>query len=180
MRRAVFLDRDGVINRALIREGRPYAPTRIEDFHILEGVPQAVNLLKAAGFLVIVVTNQPDLTTGKQSLELLDDMHGLLREAVAVDAIYVCPHDDLARCSCRKPKPGMLLAASESRQIALDKSWMIGDRWRDIEAGQAVGCRTIYIDRGYTERVPRADYIVAELPNAVPLILQTPRKLPRR
>lgn len=172
MRRAVFLDRDGVINRALVRDGRPYAPTRIEDFDILQGVPQAVRHLKAAGFLIIVVTNQPDLATGKQSAELLERMHALLRRSVDIDAVYVCPHDDRANCMCRKPKAGMLLTAAEKQDIDLENSWMIGDRWRDIEAGQAAGCRTIYVDRGYAEKAPAADFTVSEMPDAVPHILE--------
>jgi D-glycero-D-manno-heptose 1,7-bisphosphate phosphatase len=177
MRPAVFLDRDGVINRALVRNGRPYAPTTVEDFQILEGVPEAVRRLKAAGFLIVVVTNQPDIATGKQTSALLERMHAVMRAAVEIDAVYVCPHDNLANCACRKPQPGLLLTAAEDRQIALDKSWLIGDRWRDIEAGQAVGCRTIFVNRGYAEPVPRADYVVADLPDAVPLIIQVPGKL---
>jgi D-glycero-D-manno-heptose 1,7-bisphosphate phosphatase len=176
MRPAVFLDRDGVINRAVVRSGRPYAPTKIEDFHILDGVPEAVGMLRAAGFLIVVVTNQPDIATGKQTSALLEQMHAMMRETVDIDAIYVCPHDDRANCACRKPKPGLLLMAAENRQIALDQSWLVGDRWRDIEAGQSAGCRTIYIDRGYAEPVPRADHVAAGLPEAVPFILQASRQ----
>ena len=172
MHRAVFLDRDGVINRALVRDGRPYAPTTLEDFVILEGAPQAVKRLKAAGFLVVVATNQPDLATGQQSRELLDQMHAIMRQAMDLDAIYVCPHDDKANCTCRKPKPGMLLTAAERFDIDLQKSWMVGDRWRDVEAGRAAGCRTIFVDRGYRETQPEADHRIRELPDAIPLIVQ--------
>jgi D-glycero-D-manno-heptose 1,7-bisphosphate phosphatase len=173
MQRAVFLDRDGVINRAMVRNGRPYAPTSLAEFVILDGAPEAVRCLKAAGFLIIVVTNQPDLATGLQSQGVLDQMHIVMRESMDIDAIYVCPHDDAANCDCRKPRPGMLLTAARHFDIDLQKSWMIGDRWRDVEAGRAAGCRTIFIDRGYREVAPQADYRVSELPDAVPLIVQS-------
>jgi D-glycero-D-manno-heptose 1,7-bisphosphate phosphatase len=171
MRRAIFLDRDGVVNRTEVRGGRPFAPTRIEDFEIISGVPEAVERLKSAGFMVFVVTNQPDIETGLQTAGSLAAMHDKMLAAVAVDEVFVCPHTDAANCDCRKPKPGMLLAAARKYDVALDQSWMIGDRWRDIEAGAAVGCKTVFVDRAYAEPVPRADYVVAEMPDALPMIL---------
>jgi len=171
MRRAVFLDRDGVVNRTDVRGGRPFAPTRIEDFEIIAGVPEAVKCLKDAGYMVFVVTNQPDIATGLQTTESLSAMHAKLRAEVAVDDIFVCPHTDGANCGCRKPKPGMLLTAAERHGVTLNESWMIGDRWRDIEAGTAVGCKTVFVDRGYDEPLSQADYVVAEMPDALPMIL---------
>jgi D-glycero-D-manno-heptose 1,7-bisphosphate phosphatase len=172
LRRAVFLDRDGVINKSLIRDGRPYAPTALTDFEILPGVADALLKLRRAGYLNIVVTNQPDIKTGMQSSEVLKLMHLRLFNDLAIDDIQVCPHVDEDRCSCRKPLPGMLVDAAESFHIRLSESWMIGDRWRDIAAGQAAGCRCFFIDYGYIERQPEQPFnCVASLLEAVALIV---------
>lgn len=150
MRQAVFLDRDGTINWNEVRDGKPYSPTRLEDFRYLPGVPEAIARFRARGYLVIVVTNQPDLTTGKTSAETIDAMHTRLRDELGVDDITVCPHTDEAGCDCRKPKPGLLLRAAATWGIDLARSVMVGDRWRDVEAGRAAGCATVHIDHGYT------------------------------
>lgn len=171
MRKAVFLDRDGVINRSEVRGGKPYAPTRAEDFKLLPGAAEAMQTLRADGWLVIVVTNQPDISTGKQSRATLDAMHQPLYDAGLVDGIKVCPHVDADQCACRKPRPGLLLDAAREWDIDLAASIMVGDRWRDIEAGQAAGCRTIFVDHGYAERQPEhPDATVASLAEAQKLI----------
>lgn len=171
MRKAVFLDRDGVINRSEVRGGKPYAPTRAEDFELLPGAAKAMAALRAAGWLVIVVTNQPDLATGKQSRASMDAMHQPLRDGGLVDDIKVCPHVDADNCACRKPRPGMLLDAAREWDIDLAASIMVGDRWRDIEAGQAAGCRNIFVNHGYAEKQPeRPDAVVASLAQAQQLI----------
>lgn len=167
MRKAVFLDRDGVINRGVVRDGKPYAPTTLEDFELLPGAAHAMKALRAAGWLVIVATNQPDVATGKQGLDTVNTMHQQLRDAGLVDDIKVCFHVDADHCACRKPRPGMLLEAARERDIDLAASWMVGDRWRDIEAGQAAGCRTLFIDYGYAEKQPeRPDGVVGSLADA--------------
>lgn len=172
MRRAVFLDRDGVINRSLERGGRPYAPTLMAEFEILPRVAESLLELRRSGFLNIVVTNQPDLKTGKQSPEVLQMMHERLLDELALDAIQVCPHTDEDECSCRKPRPGMLLDAARKLQIDLGSSWMVGDRWRDIAAGQAAGCRCCFVDYGYVERQPEQPFhSVTSLPEAVAVIV---------
>lgn len=175
-RMAVFLDRDGVINSNVVRNGRPYAPTRIDEFILIPGVPEAVETFRAAGYLVIVATNQPDLTTGKQSQATLEAMHARMRETVTVDDIEVCPHVDQDNCDCRKPRPGMLFNAAKKHDIDLSRSWMIGDRWRDVEAGRAAGCRTIFVDYNYpAEPKPNnPDAIVRSLSEAVPVVLGKP------
>jgi D-glycero-D-manno-heptose 1,7-bisphosphate phosphatase len=150
-RRAVFLDRDGVINRCEVRNGKPYAPRRLEDFRLLPGAAAAVQSLKRAGFVVIVVTNQPDIGNGLVDEAVVETMHQRLRKKLPVDDIKICPHRQDHGCNCRKPKPGMLLEAAQERRIDLSQSFMIGDRWSDVVAGQAVGCYTIFIDRGYGE-----------------------------
>ena len=151
MRRTVFLDRDGVLNRAPVWNGKPESPTSVEEFEILPGVREACEMLHNSGFLLVVVTNQPDVTRGRQTRELVDTLHAALRKEVPVDDVRVCFHDDADGCDCRKPRPGLLLAAARSWQIDLGASFMVGDRWRDIDAGRAAGCRTVLIDYPYDE-----------------------------
>jgi len=157
----------------MTKNGLPYAPTRLNDFEILPGVAESLLQLRRAGFLNIVVTNQPDVKTGKQSSEVLHLMHERLINELALDDVQVCPHTDEDRCSCRKPRPGMLVNAAERFRISLNESWMIGDRWRDIAAGQAAGCRCFFINHGYLERQPEQPFdYVASLPEAVAAIIE--------
>lgn len=175
MRRAVFLDRDGVINRSLVRDGKPYAPTTLGEFEILPGVAEALLRLRSAGFLNLVVTNQPDITTGKQQPEILEAMHARLLAELALDAVRVCPHTDAAACACRKPAPGLLLEAAREYDIDLKGSYMVGDRWRDVEAGQRAGCECFFIDYGYSEKSPKKPYVaVKSLAEAAAVILSIP------
>ncbi|MGA9073108.1 MAG: HAD-IIIA family hydrolase [Candidatus Sulfotelmatobacter sp.] len=153
-RRAVFLDRDGVINRAFVREGKPFPPPTPQELEILPDVPKALQDLKSHGYELLVVTNQPDVGRGKQSRQALDAMHQSLFARLPLDDILVCCHTDQDKCDCRKPLPGMLLDAARKHNIDLPASFMVGDRWRDIEAGYNAGCRTILIDYGYSERPP--------------------------
>ncbi|HJO89219.1 MAG: D,D-heptose 1,7-bisphosphate phosphatase [Rhodospirillaceae bacterium] len=169
--RAVFLDRDGVLNRSDVREGRPFAPLCVEEFDILPGVADAVDELKAAGFLVIVTTNQKDIGEGLASHEVLEAMHDKLRAAVPVDDICVCTCGET--CRRYKPKPGMLLDTARQWDIDLAASVMVGDRWRDVDAGKAAGCLTYFIDCGYDESLNHApDHTVSDLPEAVRHILK--------
>lgn len=171
-RRAVFLDRDGVINRCDVRNGKPYAPRRLNDFRLLPGVISAVRALKHAGFVVIVVTNQPDIGNGLVDRRVVEAMHEKLRRRVAVDEIRLCPHRQDARCACRKPRPGMLQEAARKWRIDARKSFLVGDRWSDIVAGQAIGCYTFFVDRGYSEpQRATPDSHVSSLPAAVRWIL---------
>jgi D-glycero-D-manno-heptose 1,7-bisphosphate phosphatase len=175
VRPAVFLDRDGVINRGVVRDGRPHPPDALEDLEILPGVPEALARLRWAGYLTVVVTNQPDVATGKQRREVVDAMHAKLLSELPLDAVKVCFHVDADRCSCRKPQPGMLLEAARELDIDLGRSYMVGDRWRDIAAGQAAGCRAFFIDYGYAEKSPEKPYVpVKSLVSAVDLILRGP------
>jgi len=174
LHRAVFLDRDGVLSRSLLRDGKPMAPTKVEEFDLLPGVVGAVNRLHAAGFLLVVVTNQPDVTTGVTKREAVLEMHERLYQWLPVDDIKVCYHVEADGCDCRKPKPGMLLEASRERGIDLKSSWMIGDRWRDVAAGKSAGCRTILVECSYAERKAEApDFTVQSLPEAAEIILKS-------
>lgn len=172
MIRAVFLDRDGVINANAVRNGRPVAPTTMEEFRFLPGVREAVERLKAAGFAVIVITNQPDIATGRTAAATVFAMHEHIRRHLAVDEIKVCQHVDADDCDCRKPRPGMILTAAAERRIDLSASYVVGDRWRDVEAGRMAGCLTIFVDCGYEQDGPmRPDKIVRSLPEAVSFIV---------
>lgn len=172
MRRAVFLDRDGVLNRAVVRSGLPYPPANITELEILPGVEDGLARLRAAGFLLIVVTNQPDVARGTQSRDQVESMHRALSAKLPLDDFRVCYHDDADKCSCRKPQPGLLHQAAHDWQIDLANSFIIGDRWRDIEAGIRAGCRTVFIDYGYAERQPdRVDWRVRSFTQATDSIL---------
>ena len=174
VRRAVFLDRDGVLNRAVVREGKPYPPAGPEDLEVFPEAPAALAALRQAGFRLYVVTNQPDVARGAQTRAVVERIHLALRDALPLDGFYVCYHDDRDACECRKPKPGLLLTAAVEHGISLRESYLIGDRWRDIEAGQRAGCRTAWIDFGYAERGPAkpADARVASLSAAVAWVLR--------
>lgn len=173
MVRAVFLDRDGVINANVERDGQAVAPTRLEDFKFLPGVEQAISRLKNVGFKIIVITNQPDIATGRATEAVIHSMHDKIREELKVDDIKVCTHVDADNCDCRKPKPGMLVAAAEEWGIDLRRSYVVGDRWRDIEAGRAVGCLTLFVDSGLEQARPaQPDQAVGSLAEAASFILR--------
>ncbi len=151
IRRAVFLDRDGVINRPIVRNGLPYPPASVDELVVLPGVPEALMKLRDAGFRLVVVTNQPDVARGTQTVQAVEQIHDQLRAQLPLDDVRVCYHDDRDRCRCRKPEPGMLLDAAHDLGIDLAASYLIGDRWRDIEAGRRAGCTTLFIDYHYAE-----------------------------
>lgn len=178
-RAAVFLDRDGVLNESIVRDGHPFAPTSLSELIVLAEAPDACGSLRNEGFLIVVVTNQPELARGSLDAGTLEALHAQLSSQVALDAFYVCPHDDRQHCACRKPAPGLLLKAAAEKGIDLTSSFVVGDRWRDIEAGQRAGCRTIFIDRGYRERRPvGADAEVSDLAQAAAWIRALRREVP--
>lgn len=153
-RRAVFLDRDGVLNQAIMRDGKPYPPQSLDEVVIPPDVRPALEKLRSAGFLLIVLTNQPDIARGFVTRDRVDSIHRYLAAALPLDEFRVCDHDDHHRCGCRKPKPGLILTAAQDHGIDLAASFLVGDRWRDVDAGASAGCRTIWIDLGYHERGP--------------------------
>ena len=180
LRPAVFLDRDGTLNVQIVRDGKPYPPTTIEGFHLYPGAAEDCARLKAAGYLLIVATNQPDVGRGTQAQSVVEAMHAKLREQIpTLDLIQTCYHGGASHgqpCLCRKPAPGMLVDASRSLGIELRRSWMVGDRWGDIDAGHAAECHTIFINRGYNERAPERPphFTVQSLTEAVAIILAHP------
>ncbi len=173
MKRAVFLDRDGVINRAVVRAGKPYPPASVAEFELLPGVVEACAELKAAGFLLVVATNQPDVGRGTQRREDVEAMHAKMCAVLPLDRVEVCYEPGQGQPSeFRKPAPGMLLRAARELNIDLAQSWMVGDRWRDIDCGAAAGCRTVFIDYRYDEPLrTEPDFRAASLQVAVPMML---------
>jgi D-glycero-D-manno-heptose 1,7-bisphosphate phosphatase len=174
----VFLDRDGVINQPVIVDNKPYPPRSLKEFVLTPGAGEALDSLKEAGFFLVVVTNQPDVGRGTLSQTEVESIHAHMRKTLPLDDIRVC-YDDGRQVdsSHRKPNPGMLLDAAEEFSLDLNRSFMIGDRWRDVEAGLNAGCTTIFIDYQYDESLPRpADYVVGSLPEATAVILDLVRK----
>ena len=155
MPKAVFLDRDGVLNEAVVHDGKPVAPSSLAQLRIYPEAAPALTRLKDAGYLLIVVTNQPDVARGEVPKSTVDAINAALRAALPVlDDVCVCWHDDPDNCPCRKPKPGLLLDAAAKYHVDLSASFMVGDRWRDIDAGANAGVRTVLIDRHWPERAP--------------------------
>ncbi len=178
LRPAVFLDRDGTLNVQIIRGGKPYPPDTLAEFQLFPGAAGECARLKAAGYLLVVATNQPDVGRGTQAQAVVEAMHARLLELIpTLDRIEVCYHPGREVPSThRKPAPGMLRDAAAALGIDLTRSWMVGDRWGDIDAGHAAGCRTIFIDHGYTERAPARppEFTVKSLAGAVGIILAQP------
>jgi D-glycero-D-manno-heptose 1,7-bisphosphate phosphatase len=170
--RAIFLDRDGVLNHPVIREGRPYPPARPEDVEIYAGLREQLQRLKDRGFVLIVVSNQPDVvrgTTPRDTVERINDL--VARELPSIDRFLVCFHDNGDNCDCRKPRPGMLLSGAAEFGVDLVRSYIIGDRRSDVEAGVAAGSRTIFIDRNYREPPPlNYDHKVSSTREALAII----------
>jgi D-glycero-D-manno-heptose 1,7-bisphosphate phosphatase len=175
--RAVFLDRDGVLNRPVVRDGVPFPPANAEELVLYPDVMEGCRRLKEAGFLLIVVTNQPDVGRGTQSREGVEAIHARLREAVPhLDGFEFCFHAGASRgeaCACRKPKPGMLLRAAMAHDIDLKRSFLVGDRWRDVDCAHAAGCRAVFIDHGYREALrEKPRFRAATFRDAVNTILE--------
>ena len=176
---AVFLDRDGTLNRQIIRDGKPHPPSTLAEFELFPGVPAACAALAAAGYLLVVATNQPDIGRGTQSVAVIESMHARLRSLVpSIARIEVCyaPGQGVADPADyrRKPAPGMLLDAARTLHLDLARSWIVGDRWRDIDCGKCAGVRTVFIDFGYDEALQAPpDFTVQSFPAAAAIILQS-------
>lgn len=158
-KRALFLDRDGVINIPLIQGGKSYAPRNLNEFEFYPGTLDTLINLKNSDYFLIIVTNQPDIGNGLIDIKIVEKMHEIITQQLPIDHIETCPHSQKDNCECRKPKPGMLLTSALRFNINLQQSIMIGDRWSDIEAGQRAGCKSIFIDRDYHEQRPKNPYL---------------------
>jgi D-glycero-D-manno-heptose 1,7-bisphosphate phosphatase len=170
--KAIFLDRDGVINKAIVKNGSPYPPESLDKLEILPGVKDALTNLHKNGYYLIIVTNQPDIARGKTSKKTVDEIHQYLMNNFPLKEIISCFHDDDDNCECRKPKPGALIGAAKKYKLDLASCYMIGDRWRDIEAGISAGCKTIFLDYGYSEKQPETiNFRVRSLFEASKIIL---------
>jgi len=159
MKRAVFLDRDGVINKSRIISGTPTPPRNVEEIEILEGVVEAIGLLKLHHFVPVVVTNQPDVARGIITKEHVESLNNFIGVRTGIEYFYSCLHDDSDSCTCRKPLPGLIYQASTDHNLDVSRSYMVGDRWRDIEAGQSAGCETYFINYSYNEKEPKLPYV---------------------
>jgi D-glycero-D-manno-heptose 1,7-bisphosphate phosphatase len=176
-RRAVFLDRDGVINRVTVSNGMPHPPSHAGEFELYEDVADGCAQLKAANFFLVVITNQPDVGRGTQSREAVEAINLKMQSALPLlDRIEICYHGGEAYgqpCGCRKPRPGLILRAAAELNIDLKRSYVIGDRWRDVDCARAAGCRAILIQRGYKEALREApDLTVANFNEAVSAVLR--------
>jgi D-glycero-D-manno-heptose 1,7-bisphosphate phosphatase len=175
--KAIFIDRDGVINKVIMRDEKPSSPWNLREFEILSDVKECLELFKKMGFLNIVFTSQPDISRGNLKIEDLEKMHKIISETLPVDEIKFCPHDDKDNCSCRKPKPGLILEAVKKWSIDLKKSYVIGDSWKDIGAGKAAGCKTLLIRRGYNKDFQKDyDFEVDNLKKTVEIIKKLDKK----
>ena len=173
LRPAVFLDRDGVLNRTTVRGGTPYPPGSVAEVEILPGVPEALARLRARGLPLIVVTNQPDVARGTQSQAVVEEINQVISRRLGVTAVYACYHDNADHCDCRKPKPGMLMRAAREHGLDLPGSFMVGDRWGDVAAGSAAGCETLLVNMPYSEcHRCSPDHTVADLAEAAEVILR--------
>jgi len=170
--RAIFLDRDGVVNKVIVDNEKPLSPRKFDEFELLPMVAEAIDLFKEIGYLNIIITNQPDIARGRMNSEELEKMHKLIRESLSIDDILVCSHDDGDKCHCRKPKPGMLLDAASKWNIDLKKSYLIGDTWKDMEAAKSVGCKFFLIDMPYNRDI-KNEHRVKDLTEALNVINNT-------
>lgn len=169
--KAVFLDRDGVLNKSVIVDGKPYPPKSVIELVIPEGVKEGLKQLKELGYLLIVITNQPDVARGTTPIKIVDDINNYLKQELILDDIFCCFHDNVDNCECRKPKPGMIFTAAKKWNIDLESSFMVGDRWRDIETGKNAGVKTIFIDFGYKEKYVKPNYTSCNFIEATQIII---------
>lgn len=171
MSKAIFFDRDGVINKPVVKDGKPYPPNSLDELALLPNVKLGISKLREAAFKIFVVTNQPDVARGKTPQVEVDKIHNYLKKELSIDEIRCCFHDDGDDCNCRKPKPGMIVDLAKKWNIDLEQSYLVGDRWRDIEAGKAAGLKTILIDYNYNEKRVVADFTCTNFIETINIIL---------
>ena len=171
---AIFFDRDGVLTVSKRIQGKGFAPRKLKDFCLYQDAIASTRKTRDAGFLNIVVSNQPDIATGLLKPSVLSEMNDILFQELALDDVFNCRHISENNCNCRKPKPGMINSAADKFNIDLSSSWIIGDRDCDIEAGINAGVQTIFVDRRWaSENGFEADFRCKSLGEAVDFILKT-------
>jgi len=169
-KRAIFLDRDGVINEVVFhRTKKPSSPWNFEEFKLINGIKKPLEELSQMGYYLFIISNQPDIARGHIKKDTTERINKIIYETFPIKEIFVCPHDDHHDCNCRKPKPGMIFILSKKWKIDLKKSFLIGDNWKDMEAGKSAGCITIILDQPYNQLV-EADFRVKNLERAVDMI----------
>lgn len=169
--KAIFLDRDGVINKPKVIDGKPFPPNSLEEFEFTEGIEPLIKQIKQKKFKCIIITNQPDVSRGEISKHVVNDIHNHIFKNLPIDEIYVCWDAEDNISNLKKPLPGMLFKAAEDHNINLNDSYMVGDRWKDIDAGSRAGCKTIFIDYNYDEKLNIApDYIISDVREALKII----------
>jgi D-glycero-D-manno-heptose 1,7-bisphosphate phosphatase len=178
LKKAIFLDRDGVINKAKVINGKPFAPNYLNEIILFPNLKNILNILKGLGYLIIVITNQPDVKRKKTSLETVIKINKFIKKFLPVDDIFICFHDNDEKCECRKPRPGNILLAAKLYNINLKDSYMIGDTWKDISAGRKAGCKTIFFDHGYNLKKPKNyDFLVKSMKEIIKIISIKNKKL---
>jgi len=171
MKPAVFIERDGILNLARVERQHQVSPLTLEEFRVNEAAVPLLKKLKAAGLLLVAITNQPGFSRGYQSRRDLDRMHDLLSRTFPLDDILVCPHDEIDRCPCRKPKPGLLVEAGFKWHLDLDRSFVISDKWQDAEAARTAGCTSLLLESPWVGNVHH-DFVLPDLTAVVEKILR--------
>ena len=176
MKRAVFIERDGILNEVRVGPKHPITPLTLEEFKVNTAAVAPLQALKAAGFVLIVTTNQPGLSRGYQARRELDRMHDVLRRTFAVDDLLVCPHDETDHCPCRKPRPGLLIEAAFKWHLNLDHSFVISDKWQDSEAARTAGCTSLLLKSPWVGQVHH-DFVLPDITAIVEKILRLKQQL---
>ena len=171
MKLGVFIERDGVLNKVRVERQQQVGPLTLEEFKVNQSAVPLLKKLKAAGFIVVVTTNQPGLSRGDLSRREMDRMHDFLRRALPVDDIFVCPHDEADRCPCRKPKPGLLIEARFKWQLDMDRSFVVSDKWQDAEAARSAGCTSLLLESPWIGR-SHHDFVLPDFAAVTNKILQ--------
>jgi D-glycero-D-manno-heptose 1,7-bisphosphate phosphatase len=179
MNKSVFFDRDGIINKALVKNNKPYSPLTVKEFKFTDYIKLGCEALERAGFFLFIVTNQPEISRGNLQQNELNLINLLIYQTLPVKEILVCPHSHEDLCSCRKPSAKMISDAANSYNIDLKNSWLIGDRWKDIDCGFKAGCKTIFVDYNYDEILKeKPNFIVSSVSSAINIILEESKKRP--
>jgi D-glycero-D-manno-heptose 1,7-bisphosphate phosphatase len=171
MKRAVFVERDAILNEVRTGPKNQITPLTLEEFRVNQKAVEPMRRLKAVGFVLIGTTNQPGLSRGYQSRRELDRMHDLLRRTFPLDDLLVCPHDETDHCPCRKPRPGLLIEAAFKWHLNLDHSFVISDKWQDAEAARTAGCTSLLLKSPWVGQVHH-DFLLPDLEAIVDKILR--------